>query len=724
MNDPLAAELRELLVAAETGELTDSQQERLNELICTSDAAADSVVQHLETEALLQWHHGAVDVVSVPEVVNSTASPRARRTLVFGSVASVAVVLIAVGLLFGPGRPRPAPETNAENQAHSDETDSVKSIGDAGAVWVVQATDAADFEELSPTRYRLHRGEISVTSNDGTTSSPLTIETPQGTVRAQSGSFVVGTHVLQDTGSNMNRLTRILVLAGAATLMNAQGEVTGEENSLLSVSSQDDVPRRLVVRSNSEFAFDLYRELASRQPGENVFFSPYSIASALAMAAEGARGLTADEMGRVLRYPEAARRVGDDAQLIPWRTSLLNTGFAELNARLTARDTQRERELNQQIATLQAKLLVANAALSLKRNPTRDDYRTARDLADQINELVGRTNRCELTVANALWGEQSYSFRPEYTDTIARFFGTGAVFPVDFKNDAAAAGRAINRWVSQQTRSRIPQIVDAERISPDTKLMLTNAVYFKGDWAEPFEERRTRVREFTRADGSTLRAPMMTDRYRMRYAAFQSDGTWFDTPREVPVGNSRTNEVQTYPGDDGFQMIELPYHGEKIVMVLLAPQTPAGLAAVEEKLDAGSFEKWLARMAERTVRVYVPRFRMETSYTLGGSAGSPLEDLGMRRAFSDLQADFSGMSEESRLKISQVAHRAFVEVNEKGTEAAAVTVVAMKDAAAAPRKMVPFTPVFNANRPFLFAIRDRETGTVLFLGRVHVPKEK
>jgi len=212
-----------------------------------------------------------------------------------------------------------------------------------------------------------------------------------------------------------------------------------------------------------------------------------------------------------------------------------------------------------------------------------------------------------------------------------------------------------------------------------------------------------------------------------RYAAFNADGTLFNTPKNVRRG--QTDGL--YPGADGFAVVELPYKGDDLSMVILAPNSPSGLAVLEANLTSDSVDVWVDQLAKRKVHVFLPKFKMETDYTLGDAEKpAALQAMGMVRAFNSSQnpatgADFSGMTTSTnpmdQLYISQVLHKAFVEVDERGTEAAAATAVVMKGKKGAPITM-PFTPTFNADRPFVFLIRDKATGSVLFLGRMTQPK--
>jgi serine protease inhibitor len=313
--------------------------------------------------------------------------------------------------------------------------------------------------------------------------------------------------------------------------------------------------------------------------------------------------------------------------------------------------------------------------------------------------------------------------------TINKHYDTGGIFPVDFRTAFEDARLHINAWVEKQTNDRIKDLIPAGALDEYTRLVLTNAIYFKGEWSAPFKEDQTQDRDFTLAGGETVKTPIMhAPKLDVgRYGAFNADGSYFNTPMRIRRGQ---DPKQLYPKADGFAMIELPYKGDDLSMVVIAPNDPGGLPAIEEQLTPASLSQWIGQLKKRDTHVYLPKFKMETEYTLGDAeALGTLQRMGMVRAFKDPRnpktgAQFQGMTTSTnpmeQLYISKVFHKAFVEVNEKGTEAAAATAVVMAVPASAPMDR-PFTPEFKADRPFLFLIREKSTGSVLFLGRMMQP---
>ena len=588
--------------------------------------------------------------------------------------ALAATVVLTVGLAGylvtrppgGPAAPRPIAKVDPVPQPEPVRLTEPVTLA---AGWRIAPTGAAAFRVLGRDAVRLERGELLVEpTGEMPGAESLTIETPAGRVTGDAARFYVGCHGNPGTGKERpmktTMLTRVLVLAGVATLANVHGEATGRADDLL-VAQENGAPQRDAVAANGDFALDLYGQLAKEHDGKNLFFSPYSMASALAMTAEGARGGTAAEMGKVLRFPEAARRLGDDAQLLPWNTGLIHTGMAALN----------------------------------------DRFQSQADTPAEIN------------VANALFGEQTFPFSPDYVATIGKFYGTGAVVPVDFKNLAEAARLQINAWAEEKTRGRIKDLIPPGKVNALTRLVLLNAIYFKGDWAVQFHPKATEQADFRAAGGAKVAVQMMHNSKLDggKYAAFAADGTPFKSPRTI-VGNE---PAPLYPGAGGFQVAELPYKGNDLSMVLVVPQDADGLPQVEQQFTSANLQAWLGSLEARDIDVAMPKFRIESSYRMNDS----LAALGMRQAFDARQADFSGLGPAGSegLFISDVLHKAFVEVTEQGTEAAAATVVVGRAGGSPPAR--PFVPIIRADRPFLFAIRDVKTGTLLFLGRMTDPTD-
>lgn len=292
----------------------------------------------------------------------------------------------------------------------------------------------------------------------------------------------------------------------------------------------------------------------------------------------------------------------------------------------------------------------------------------------------------ELRVADALWGQQDASFLESYLKLVQGDYGAG-LRRVDFKTRPDAARATINEWVEQETKNRIQNLIGPGVLTPATRLVLTNAIYFKGKWQDPFEKGATQAGDFHLSGTQAVTVPLM----------------------------HRTGGYRYYDGGT-FQELEMPYAGGDLAMVVLLPKESDGLSALEQQLTAAAADEWVGKLepAERVI-VSLPRFTMTQQFELGDT----LAAMGMPQAFSNA-ADFSGMTGKPELQISAAIHKAFVDVNEEGTEAAAATAIGMRSAA---MRMPPPPIVFNADHPFLFVIRDTKTGGILFIGRVEDPRE-
>ncbi|TSK05902.1 MAG: serpin family protein [Geobacter sp.] len=297
----------------------------------------------------------------------------------------------------------------------------------------------------------------------------------------------------------------------------------------------------------------------------------------------------------------------------------------------------------------------------------------------KLNEINGKGD-IKLIVANSLWPQKDDRFLPEYLSAVNRNYHS-AVVPVDYRKASENAHGRINAWVQDKTQGKIRDLIP-NPLPRETNLVLVNAVYFKGNWAKPFEKMRTLKGNFTRLDGSKSHASMMY--------------------RSGDFGYHETKDVK---------ILELPYVGELLSMVLMLPNDAAGFSRLESKLTASNLESWISGIGNRFVDVELPKFKF---YWGTHDLAEPLQFLGMRKTFEG-QADFSGMDGKGPFKIGNLLHKAFVEVNEEGTEAAAATAAVMVTGAR-PRLMT-----FKADRPFLFLIRENSTGSILFLGRVLDP---
>ena len=309
------------------------------------------------------------------------------------------------------------------------------------------------------------------------------------------------------------------------------------------------------------------------------------------------------------------------------------------------------------------------------------------DSASLIQLLNGKGDKrgYELAMANAMWGQKSFPFSPDYQAMLSKDF-EAALRTLNFAQPEPAR-QEINRWVSDQTRGKIEDLIPQGGVTAATRLVLTNAVYFKAQWQHQFKSESTKPGPFKIGGSKVEPVPMM----------HQSDQFHFVK-------------------GDGMSAIELPYAGGTLSMLVFLPDNPTGLADVEKKLDYATLNQWITHLqSQRPTEVIVsfPKFKMTRELELGKT----LAAMGMSLPFSS-DADFSGMTTGGqRILISEAFHKAFVDVNEEGTEAAAATGLVMRATA-----MQAAPPVFNADHPFLFVIRENQSGTILFIGRVMDPR--
>ena len=370
------------------------------------------------------------------------------------------------------------------------------------------------------------------------------------------------------------------------------------------------------VGGGAAFALDLYAQLKTTEG--NLFFSPYSISTCLAMTLAGARGETAAQMARTLHFDPGHNTAA--------------ASFAETQKQIS---------------------------------------------------IIREKKRIELDIANGLWAQKDHVLLPPFLEVAKQTYEAN-LEQVDFRLRPETVRMEINDWVSQKTRGKITDLIQPGALDQATKLVLANAIYFKGRWASEFDKRNTTKAPFSITPSRKLQVSLMNLTAEFKYA-----------------------EVEQA------QLLELPYAGDDLAMMVLLPREIGGLKSLEGLLSEQPLGHWLAQCREQNVAVLLPKFKLAAQFNLA----KPLVEMGMSDAFSP-RADFSGMDGERDLLLSAVIHKAFVEVNEEGTEAAAAT-------GATVRSMAIFrplaTPTFRADHPFFFLIRDRHSGTILFLGRVVDP---
>jgi serpin B len=383
------------------------------------------------------------------------------------------------------------------------------------------------------------------------------------------------------------------------------GQIKAEENIMI----------KNIARDNTLFTLDLYNQL--KMTDGNLFFSPFSIFTALAMTWAGARENTAVQMAETLHFTEKPAQF----------------------------------------------------------------HRAIGDLISQLNAVQKETD-VELSIANAIWAQKGYQFLDEFFRIVQQSYQAD-LKQVDFSSAAESARQAINTWVEQQTNEKIKDLLPPKVLNALTRLVLVNAIYFKGFWDNQFKSRDTREMEFWLLTEVAVKVPMMHQEHQFGY--------W---------------------ENDWLQIIEMPYKEESLSLIVLLPKEKTGITDLEQKLNFENMMAWQSRLRKRKVIVFFPKFKIESQFSLGQT----LALMGMPDAFDPELADFSAMVGQKELYISAVIHKAFLEVNEEGSEAAAATGVVVSVTSIAPSP-----PIFKADHPFVFFIWDNKSQSILFLGRVLNP---
>ncbi|EHB08567.1 Serpin B11 [Heterocephalus glaber] len=380
--------------------------------------------------------------------------------------------------------------------------------------------------------------------------------------------------------------------------------------------------------ANVEFCLDVFKQLNNNNPGDNIFFSPLSLLYALNMVLLGARGNSSRQIEKV----RDARKITVEPQSLHIQAGRIHSEFGVLVSQINQPDS---------------------------------DY--------------------TLSIANRLYGKKAMAFHQQFLSCSEKLY-QARLQTVDFAQSTEETRKIINAWVEKKTNGKITNLFGKGTIDPSSVMVLVNAIYFKGQWQNKFQERETVKSPFQLSEGRSVIVEMMYQTGTFKLAIIKK-------PQ--------------------MQVLELPYVNNKLSMIILLPVGTAHLGQIEKQLNVRTFQEWTnsSNMMEREVEVHIPRFKLEIKYELN----SLLKSLGMTNVFNPAKADFSGMSPDKGLYLSKVIHKSFVDVNEEGTEAAAAT----GDNIAV--KRLPIRDRFMANHPFLFFIRDTCTSMLLFAGKLTSP---
>lgn len=383
------------------------------------------------------------------------------------------------------------------------------------------------------------------------------------------------------------------------------------------VFNEFEIPEDLLTKTGcNNFATNIYSQI--KRENTNIFFSPYSIHSALSMAFAGANGNTEREMANTLQIHLAKNE--------------FHPAYSKLNL--------------------------------------------ARLLKNKIIQ-----NSCNLNIANKLFIQDGFEIEQNFRHTISQYYGA-SLEQLDFANNPQQASNTINKWVAQETQDKIQNIVSPKMFNQGTSLAIINAIYFKSDWSKPFSQKNTLIEPFLLQDNSFCDVSMMNQ-----------------------------TETFNYTEDEYSQVIELPYKDNKFSMIVVLPKNSTNLSKVETELTLIKLSSWLDNFTHKKINLRLPKFKLESTFNLK----EHLIQMGMTSPFTN--ADFSGITIKKPLCISNVIHKAFIDVDETGSEAAASTAVIFVRSA-----YIPYEPViFNANHPFVFLIKENTTNTILFMGKVNKP---
>lgn len=325
------------------------------------------------------------------------------------------------------------------------------------------------------------------------------------------------------------------------------------------------------------------------------------------------------------------------------------------------------------------KQITQTLCFTLEKNNLHQEFAGLQDRLNQIQQA----GDIKLFIANSLWPQKDYELLDEFLLLAGKYYGI-SITPVDYEQAKDITARTINAWIESKTENKIKDLIHPKELSELTRFILANTIYFKGDWENQFNPDFTQNKPFYVLPNKFVKTPMMSQLEYVKYAQLKT-----------------------------LQIVQIPYLGNDISMLILLPNKRDGLEQIEQSLSVDNLDFWRQRLKDGRVNIILPKFTMTCTYDLRKA----FEDMGMVDAFKYPIADFSGMDGSRELCIGLIKHKVLVNVNEAGTEAAAATVVMMEAGYSPPQSL----PVFRADHPFLFIIQENKTGCILFIGRVINP---
>ncbi|XP_058482372.1 leukocyte elastase inhibitor-like isoform X1 [Solea solea] len=432
-------------------------------------------------------------------------------------------------------------------------------------------------------------------------------------------------------------------------------------------------------KANTTFCLDLLKQLSEEDKTANIFFSPFSISSALAMVMLGAGGNTASQISEVLCFTEKQQPPAP-GEIVSEKPSAMRS---QMNTRL-----QMQTQIQQSTRLPKYLLEVFSGCSQCLKNRNSED-----DVHAKFSKLLETLNNPDvpynLSVANRLYGEQTFQFLEGFLAGTKKHYNA-ELESLDFNSNAEEARVKINSWVEKKTQDKIKDLLASGVVDSATVLVLVNAIYFKGNWDQQFEEDSTIDADFRLNKNDTKPVKMMRQKSKFSFAT-------------IPEANCK--------------ILEMPYEGKDLSMFIILPNDieddTTGLEKLEKELTYEKFVEWTHPdlMGQTEIEVRLPRFKMEETYDMN----DVLKSMGIVDAFDLTKSDFSGMSPATNLVLSKVVHKAFLEVNEEGTEAAAATAAVISE------RFIMIPEVFIADHPFLFFILHKTEKSVLFVGRFCSP---
>jgi serpin B len=325
------------------------------------------------------------------------------------------------------------------------------------------------------------------------------------------------------------------------------------------------------------------------------------------------------------------------------------------------------------------KQMIETLRFSVEPKSIQPAFESLRSILDKLKGKGG----VSLNVANSLWPQKGYDIYPEYKDLLKTYYAA-SIISLDYKSQLGEAIKRINEWVEERTQGRIKDIITPDAINPNTKMVLTNAIYFKGYWEQGFDPDLTEKSNFFISSDNSIETQMMKHTGMFKYADIES-----------------------------LQILEMPYAGNELSMIVALPKATYGIDQLEKELSSEKLSIWKAKMVSTKVLADFPKFEMSSSFDLSDE----LVSMGMIDAFNSRNANFNGIAvgNNDPLYLSSVIHKAFIEVNEQGTQASAATSIMAPDGISFNDAQIP---TFRADHPFIFIIQENQTGSVLFIGRV------